>query len=90
MAGKTDHGHHKGEQAEHDGARETGHDKKEAKSGTQEAQDGPCCELSCVTFAVIATNAIEIVSPHGQRHFAAVAGDRDGVELFELMRPPRA
>jgi len=84
MAGMTDHSHHKGAHGE-----EGGHLKKQAQGNAQEPQDGPCCELSCVTFAVVGTAPFAITSPHGQRHYAAVVDDRDGVELFELMRPPR-
>jgi len=84
MGAMTDHAHHQGEHGD-----KGGHLKKQAQGDAQEPQDGPCCELSCVTFAVVGTAPFAITSPHGQRHYAAVVDDRDGVELFELMRPPR-
>jgi len=62
---------------------------KQAQDDAQEPQDGSCCELSCVTFAVIATAAIEIISPIGQSHAAAVFDNMAGYVVFDLMRPPR-
>jgi hypothetical protein len=82
--GMTDHSHHKGAHGE-----EGGHLKKQAQGNAQEPQDGPCCELSCVTFAVIETAAIEIASPMGQDHPAAEFDDMAGRAVFDLMRPPR-
>jgi len=86
MTGVIDHGHHAG----HGANQAADLVNKHSHDDTQKPQDGPCCELNCVTFAVIATESFEIASPYGQRHLAAVFDDRTGYEVFDLMRPPRA
>lgn len=85
-----DYGHHGGGEAGDHGADQSGHVKNAAGNGAQEPQDGPCCELSCVTFVVIAAAATEIAFPNGQRYLASVFDDVSGHEAFDLMRPPRA
>lgn len=90
MAAITDHSHHTGAQGEGEAADTSGHLEKQARSDSPEPQNGPCCELSCVTFAVIATATIEIASPTGQSLAVAVFNDMTGHEVFDLMRPPRA
>jgi len=84
MGAMTDHAHDQGEHGD-----QGGHLKKQAKSDAQESQDGPCCELSCVTFAVIIAAGFNIASPSGQRHAAAIFDDMSGHVVFDLMRPPR-
>lgn len=84
VVGKADHSHHNGAHGD-DG----GYLKKQTQDNDQESQDGPCCELSCVTFAVMGTAGFAMTSPHGQLHFAAAVEDRDGLEPLDLMRPPR-
>lgn len=85
MTGVTDQGHHAG----HGANQAADPVNKHSHDDMQKAQEGPCCELSCVTFAVIATASFEIASPYGQHHLAAVFDDRTGYEVFDLMRPPR-
>jgi hypothetical protein len=84
MNGMAGHAHHQSGDEEKGGEL-----KKQAQDDAQEPQDGSCCELSCVTFAVIATAAIEIASPVGQNHAAAVFDNMAGYVVFDLMRPPR-
>ena len=86
MGGMTDHSHHTGGQGQDD---KSGHLKKQAGTDSPEPQNGACCELSCVTFAVIATATIDIASPVGQSHPAVVFNDMTSHEVFDLMRPPR-
>lgn len=86
MDGMTDDSHHAGGQGQDD---KSGHLTKQAETDSPEPQNGACCELSCVTFAVIATATIEIASPVGQGHPAVVFNDMTSHEVFDLMRPPR-
>lgn len=83
------HSHQNSSQPGDHGADQSGHVKKDAKNGAQESQNGACCELNCITFAVIATAMTEIASPNGPRYLAAVFDDMNGHEVFDLMRPPR-
>lgn len=54
-------------------------------------QDDPsCCELSCVSFAVIALGNVDISTPTGEKHPFFVSNDVSDDAIFDLMRPPQA
>lgn len=67
---------HQGDPAQHDASAHQG--------------DPSCCELSCVSFAVIALGNVDISTPTSEKHPFAVFDDVSDDAVFDLMRPPQA